>query len=260
MRLKLILKTQPNSVLAYNHQHALRAVIYKVLHTADPVFSQWLHEKGYEVGEKKAFKLFCFDALRGKPFLFDNQRQLLTFPTGIVEWQVSFCVDEQIEKFVEGLFRQQTLEVVADGTKVVFQVQSVEIVPKPEFKETMRFRVQSGICLAEKTETDKYPQYRSPDDAAFEALFWYNLEGKVRSTLSENEEIRTPQYLDLKIVSAVKKWRVTEPSKGSLKPIKTVGYQFDFDISAPIRWLEVGYFAGFGKSTSSGFGFCDVLK
>ena len=45
MRLKLILKTLPNSVLAYEHHHALRAVIYKVLQRADPIFSEWLHEQ-----------------------------------------------------------------------------------------------------------------------------------------------------------------------------------------------------------------------
>ena len=113
MRLKLTLKTQPTSVLAYDHHHALRAVIYKVLQRADPVFSEWLHEQGYEAVGKKKFKMFSFGLLTGKPFQRDDRLKRLIFPTGMVEWTVSFCVDAQVEKFVEGLFKNQVLEVVS---------------------------------------------------------------------------------------------------------------------------------------------------
>ena len=45
------------------------------------------------------------------------------------------------------------------------------------------------------------------------------------------------------------------------KPIKIIGYhQFDFEITAPIKLLEIGYYAGFGTKNASGFGFCDVIK
>ena len=260
MRLKLILKTQPNSVLAYEHHHALRAVIYKILERADPVFSEWLHEQGYEAQGKKKFKLFTFGLLTGKPFRRDDVRKQLIFPTGIVEWEVSFCVDAQVEKFVEGLFKNQTLEVVADRTKVVFQVQGVEIIPKPVFKETMRFRAQTGICLTEKTENDRYPQFRSPDDSTFKELFFRNLEAKTRSALQIKEMLATPQYLDLKILSEPKKWSAYVPQDDLSKPIKTIGYRFDFEITAPIEWLEIGYSAGFGGKCSGGFGFCEVLR
>ena len=74
MHLKLNLKTQSNSVLAYEHHYALRTVIYKILERADPVFSDWLHQKGYEAQGKKKFKLFSFGLLTGKPFRRDEGR------------------------------------------------------------------------------------------------------------------------------------------------------------------------------------------
>ena len=258
MRLKLILQTQPNSVLAYNHHYALMAVIYKIIERADPVFSHWLHERGYDARGNKKFKLFTFGLLTGRPFRRDDVRKLLLFPTGVVEWEVSFCVDNQIEKFVEGLFKNQVLEVVAEGTKVVFQVQGVEIMPKPVFTETMRFSAKTGICLPEKTENDRYPQFRSPDDASFKTLFFNNLAAKVQSAFP-NQEMRPPQYLDLKILSEPRKWSAIVPQEGSDRPIRTIGYKFDFEVTASAEWLELGYFSGFGKGASGGFGYCDVL-
>jgi CRISPR-associated endoribonuclease Cas6 len=261
MRLKLILKTQPNSVLAYEHHHALRAVIYKVLERADPVFSEWLHEQGYDTEGGKKFKLFTFGLLTGKPFRRDDVRKQLVFPTGLVEWEVSFCVDTQVEKFVEGLFKNQTLEVVADNTKVVFHVQGVEIIKPPQFAQTMRFRAQTGICLTEKTDNDRYPQFRSPADASFKELFFKNLEAKTRSALPRNKTITPPQYMDIKILSEPKKWSAIVPSEARHgKDIRTIGFRFDFEITAPVEWLAVGFAAGFGGKCSGGFGYCEVIK
>ncbi len=260
MRLKLTLKTQPNSVLAYEHSYALRAVIYKVLERADPVFSEWLHNQGYDAQGSKKFKLFTFDLLMGRPFRRDDVRKQLTFPTGIVDWEVSFCVDKQVEKFVEGLFKNQVLEVVADGTKVVFQVQGVEIVKPLSFKETMHYRALTGICLTEKTDADRYPQFRSPHDRNFKDLFFNSLEAKVLSTLQKDEKLLPPQYVDLKILSEPRKWSAIVPQNGSDKPIRTIGFKFDFSLTCPVAWHEVGYFAGFGKGTSGGFGYVAELK
>ena len=258
MRLKLILKTEPNSVLAYDYHYALRAVIYKVLKNADPAFSAWLHDKGYEVEGRKKFKLFTFDELRGKPYKYDNQRKQLTFTSGIVEWTVSFCVDKQVEKFVEGLFKDQIIEVVANGTKVVFQVIGVETLEKPPFKETMRFRIQTGICLTEKEDNKDNAQFRYPSDVHFNDLFFRNLTAKTQAVF-KGKTLTPPQYLSLKRLSQWKKWSVVEPPKGFSKPGKTIGSKFDFEITAPIEWLEISFASGFGGKCSSGFGFCEVL-
>ena len=259
MRLRLTLQCPPNSILAYEHHHALRAVIYKVFQSADAVFSQWLHEQGYDRTGKQ-FKLFTFGLLTGKPYRHLKERNCILFPSGIVEWEISFCIDTQIEKFVEGLFNNQVLEVVASGTKVVFQVQNVQIIVKPEFTETMRFRAQTGICLTEKAENDRYPQFRHPDDASFKHLFFNNLRDKVRTVLKQ-DDMDTPQYLDLIIGSEPKKWSTIVPSEErNGKDIKTIGYRFDFEVTAPAEWLRIGFFAGFGGKCSGGFGFCEVLR
>jgi CRISPR-associated endoribonuclease Cas6 len=258
MRLKLTLSCRPNSVLAYEHHHALRAVIYKIIQGADPVFSEWLHECGYELTEKgsKRFKLFNFGLLTGLPFNHDKPNNCLVFPSGKVEWYVSFCVDKQVEKFVEGLFKNQTLEIVAAGTKVIFNVQSVQLEEPSSFTETMRFRAKSGICLTEKTENDRYAQFRSPADATFEYLFFNNLKDKVSTALKH--KVALPPDVSIKILTEPKKWSAVVPNDNG-KDTRTIGYRFDFEITAPAEWLRIAYFAGFGRNCSGGFGFCEIL-
>ena len=59
MRLKLVLKIVEGTVLPCNYMYELSSCLYKVLNEGNPVFTAWLHDKGY-CKEKKAFKLFTF--------------------------------------------------------------------------------------------------------------------------------------------------------------------------------------------------------
>ena len=268
MRLKLILNCRSNSTLSLNYHYALQAVIYKVLERADPEFSHWLHERGYEASGKN-FKLFTFSELRSTPFFIDKQAQTICFRGNTVAWQVSFCVDEGMEKFITGLFQNQTLEVVTPNGRVHFTVQGVEILPPPILTETMRFKATMPICIPEQTDTDKQPQYRSPLHNHFEKLFFSNLKNKydaITHHLSpithgiNNGTSPTTHHPSLMILSEPHMKGLTTYKKSLDRPIKTIGYTFDFEVTAPIEWLRVGYDAGFGGKNSGGFGFCEVLK
>ncbi|MBL7818845.1 MAG: CRISPR-associated endoribonuclease Cas6 [Saprospiraceae bacterium] len=267
MRLKLSLQCAPQSRLHFNHRHALRAVIYHIIERADAEYSDWLHNRGFMATGKKNFKLFSFDLLRGQPYRTDVQRSHLVFESGRVEWTVSFYIDDQLTKFVEGLFQHQVFEVVAVDTKVRFQVQSVQILETPLFTETMRFRAETGICLTEKTESDRYEQFRSPADAHYKQLFLNSLAAKVQAATGEAPPVQKEsfgQYLeenvDLKILNQPKMWSTSEPQKGSDKWIKTIGWKYDFALTAPVEWLRIGFYSGFGKLSSGGFGFVLALK
>ena len=264
MRLKLTLNCRPNSVLSLNYQYALQAVIYKVLESADPVFSHWLHEHGYEASGKN-FKLFTFSELRGTPFFIDKIRKTIQFQGNTLMWQVSFHVDEGIEKFVMGLFQNQTLEVVTPDGRAHFTVQGVEMLPPPPFAETLRFRATSPICISEQTETDKQPQYLHPSHENFERLFFSNLKNKHEAITHypspiTHEILPITHHPLLMILSEPRMKGLTTYKKDLDRPIKTIGYTFDFEVTAPVAWLRIGYDAGFGGKNSSGFGFCEILK
>ena len=55
MRLKLVLKIVEGTVLPCNYMYELSSCLYKVLNEGNPVFTAWLHDKGY-CKEKKAVR------------------------------------------------------------------------------------------------------------------------------------------------------------------------------------------------------------
>jgi CRISPR-associated endoribonuclease Cas6 len=261
MRLKLQLNCRPNGVLSFNYHYALQAVIYKTLQRADPVFSHWLHEKGYEAMGKKRFKLFTFSDLNGlyKP---NFQDQTLQFQANSVEWIISFCVDGAMEKFITGLFDSQRLTVATPKGKIDFEVANIEIMETPLFSETMRFRAMMPICISENQEGRPQAKYLAPDEPNYETLFLSNLANKYRAA-TENRggelEPQTEASNYVKILSEPRK-RGLDTVKAELnRPIKVIGYTYDFEISAPMEWLKVGYAAGFGKSSSGGFGMGRII-
>lgn len=258
MRLKLTLSCQPYSKLSLNYAYALQAVIYKVLERADPKFSHWLHEKGYD-STGKNFKLFTFSELRGTRFQTNREQKTICFESNKVEWGVSFYVDEQIEKFVMGLFQQQRLEVVTPTGRVDFDVQNVEIQQVPQFFETMRFRTKMPIFISEKQEGREHAAYLSPTDNNYERLFFSNLESKFKVIHGDENQIDFESF-NLKILTEPKSRKFDVIKKNLARPISVIGYQFDFEVTAPIEWLRIGYYAGFGGKNSNGFGYCEILK
>lgn len=76
MRLKLVLKIVEGTVLPCNYMYELSSCLYKVLNEGNPVFTAWLHDKGY-CKEKKylnylpfRISIFRVSESRGIGFLF----------------------------------------------------------------------------------------------------------------------------------------------------------------------------------------------
>lgn len=53
MRLKLVLKIVEGTVVPCNYMYELSSCLYKVLNEGNPVFTAWLHDKGYLRGVKR---------------------------------------------------------------------------------------------------------------------------------------------------------------------------------------------------------------
>jgi CRISPR-associated endoribonuclease Cas6 len=277
MRLKLQLACRPNGVLSLNYHYALQAVIYKTLQRADPIFSAWLHEHGHDVQatstglqaassqaltSNKRFKLFTFSDLQGL-YRLDFDQQTIQFRTDTVEWEVSFWVESAVEKFITGLFQHQKFAVITPKGSIDFTVQGVEILTPPVFQETMRFRALTPICIAEQQVGRPQPKYLAPDEPNYDRLFLSNLENKVKAATKTvslaRDEATEGSPVAFKVLTPFKK-RGIETVKAELnRPIKVIGYTYDFELTAPIEWLKVGFEAGFGIKNSGGLGFVKVL-
>ena len=136
MRLKLVLKIVEGTVVPCNYMYELSSCLYKVLNEGNPVFTAWLHDKGY-CKEKKAFKLFTFSNFYFPCFRIEGDRIFVLADTA--QLIVSFYPIEAIDAFVMGLFKNRQLEVGDRKSRVRFEVFNLERQAEPEFTSRMFF-------------------------------------------------------------------------------------------------------------------------
>jgi CRISPR-associated endoribonuclease Cas6 len=255
MRILLTLQCAPNSALPINNRHELCAILYRIIEKSSPEFSEWLHNHGYTSGGR-FFKLFTFGNLTPLPYRIDYDAMIAT--SGKVEWEVSFYVDEIIEKFVGGIFQAQNFGLGNEHFRAVdCNITGVNIVETPDFQPTMRYRTSSPILIGQKQGHQKHETYLSPLDTDFEQVFLHNLRGKVDAIAPEwsNAEasfrlISKPDQVKIKGFKVFKK---------GIPPMQYKPFQFDFELTAPVSWQKIGYLAGFGQDNAMGLGMCKVL-
>jgi CRISPR-associated endoribonuclease Cas6 len=261
-----LLRNSVSNRIPINYQYELSAWLYRIVEKSSPEFSHFLHEKGYTVGHKH-FKLFTFSNLYIPTYQIDKEKSQLVIQSPTIQWQVSFCVDEAAEHFIQGLFLHQHLTLADKRTKVEFTITGVEVQPPPIFTEVMRFRTLSPLCvsIAEERNGKLMPQYLSPDDNRFADAFFANLVQKyiaagmqMPQPVGEAADASEEVPMQLRLLSAPKS-RLLTIKAGTREESRVRGFTFDFDLQAPASLLEFGYQAGFGEKNSLGFGCVEVI-
>ena len=258
MRLQITLQHKPNQVLPINYQYLVSSWIYRTLGNANSEFATKLHEQGYNFGGKQ-YKLFTFSALQPNWYRIDKQAKtfiLVKSPTVI---EFSFFIEDALQHFVVGLFKNQSF-TLSSGTvfRVDFEVSSIEIVPKPIFQPTQKFQLITPLCISQDQAGERYAQYLSPEHADYATLLIQNLLRKQQALqpvpASEIEQPLPMPLYSFRLLSQPKR------SPRTVKHIKVIGYVFDFELSAPVELLELGYYAGFGEKNSAlGMGMVEKL-
>ncbi|MCF8247596.1 MAG: CRISPR-associated endoribonuclease Cas6 [Saprospiraceae bacterium] len=247
MRLHLTLQNRPGSRLSLNYNYEVSSAVYKILSLADPAFSAWLHDVGYPL-EGRKFKLFTISNLRfGEGFRINRQDGTVTLG-GRQYLSLSFFVNEAVEKFVAGVFREQCFGI---GTKdlpaIDFQIQSVEVEPPPTFGPTMRFRTMSPIVMSRYEEGNRYEQYMSPEEPGYERQFFDNLLNKYESARLAGLVGALPEGGEMKfrlLSQPHKRGVLIKAGTGAMT--KVIGYEFEFELAGPVELLRFGYEAGMG--------------
>jgi CRISPR-associated endoribonuclease Cas6 len=247
MRLNLTLHNKPGSRLSLNYRYEMSAAVYKILERADPAFSAWLHDVGFPL-EARKFKLFAISGLRfGEGFR--TRREDGTVSLGPRQHlTLSFFVNEAVEKFVAGVFREQRFGIGTKGLPPVdFSIESVEVEPPPHFGPVMRFRTLAPIVLSRYEEGKKYEQYLSPDELGYGELFFNNLLNKYESARLAGLVAPLPSNDGLKfqLLSKPQK-RGVDIKAGTREQTKVIGYDFEFELHGPAELLQFGYEAGMG--------------
>lgn len=251
MRLRLTLDHQPRQILPVNYHYLVSSWIYRTLGNADHEFATQLHQQGYDFGGKK-YKLFTFSALQPRWFDLNKKERSFILTQAPTILELSFYMDEALQHFVIGLFKDQRFRLASSNFKADFEVRSIEVLPKPVFQDTMRFHLQTPLCISHDVEGEKYAQYLHPEDEAFGMLLLQNLVRKQLATTAIPQPAHSLDADPLFDLSYNFKILSTPRSKLlSIKDTKVRGYLFDFELSAPAELLELGFFAGFGEKNSS---------
>lgn len=247
---------QQKSVLPLNYQYPLASWIYKTIHLSDPVFSAWLHEQGYSY-EKRRFKLFTFS-----PFSFDRyeiQGDRFVGLGGRSALTLKFLLPESVQHFVQGCFSSQSFGIGDKNSQADFEVRQLEMKAEPEFREKMRFRAVSPVCISRPEERNGrlIAQYLHPEEADYAARLFNNLAEKFQAA---NPGAKLPdREQKFKILSKPRSKLITI-KKGEAGESKVRAYLYDFEIEASPELLRVGYYAGFGEKNSMGFGMGEVTR
>jgi len=270
MRFKLNLrptKTFQKLTLQYNYPFA--AWIYAKIKESDAEYAKFLHEKGYSVENSfKTFKHFTFSNLyvphkakaieKGEDFILLSDKMLSVI--------VSFYIEKAAEDFIVGLFKNQNLSIYDKKYQSDFVIESVEaLTDAPDDAIRQIFVAKSPMLIAAK-QSDGSILYLDPQHPDFAKLFAQNLWSKYISIYKDHlriDAISLENLINFRLLdSSNMKSKLRIIKKGRGEETKVRGFEnFTFELKAPKEIIEIGYWGGFGKMTSSaGMGYCELVK
>lgn len=267
MRIKLRLKPESKgeATLPINYQYPLSAWIYHTIALGNHELAYFLHNKGYGEGVK-SFKLFTFGMLdfSASPYRITGDR--ITFSGGNLFLIISFLIPEALEGFIQGIFAKQAISIGDPISSATLIIETVEIMPEPDFNNPLFFRTISPVIVSVRNEERKTAEYCTPEHPRFSECMLTNLTNKYVAALSTGLILNTKQHHEattseptIRILSTPRKKGITIKA-GTPQETKLIGYLFDFKLEAPMELIKIGYHAGFGEKNGLGMGCCEVIS
>lgn len=257
MRFKLTFNIDKNAFgdrIPLNYQYPASALIYKILSNSGSEFSEWLHENGY-IDNKRRFKLFTFSRLFVPQYKIEGK--YLKIISDEVNWYISFLPEKGTQEFIQGLFNQQTFELGDRSARIRFRVSNVEVLPTPDFSESMTFETLSPACIV-RQEEDRSEKYIAPDHPDASEIVKLNLLNKYRAFYGHDFQNNAFPF-QLEALSRPKSSLVTI-KEGTPQESKVRGFMCRFSLSAPAELIKIMYETGLGSKNSQGFGMSEDVN
>lgn len=268
MRFHLTLSTtEYKPVIPINYQYPLSAVIYRIIESADADYSSFLHNKGYgKTGSLKKFKLFTFSDIQA-PFCIQGDRLLLKADT--LHITVCFHMPAAAEKFIQGLFMNQQIEIADRKSRAVFTVQQVEA----ETDWRNHASIQEGIAevllqpmspmvVGRKNAKGNY-DYLAPDDPDFIAMLLSNWKEKFTALHGSEKAESVFMHVNIQVVfySNPPRSRLITIKADTPAETKIRGFtNFRLKVRGEQEPLELLFNAGVGIHNSLGMGSVDLFN
>ncbi len=153
MRIQFSLTCQKGAIIPINYQSEISSWIFSVLSNAGAELSTWIQQRGFDLNSRN-FKLFTFSPLAIYPYEMDQVKPEFKLLGNQVKLSVSFYIDASFEQHIVHRFRQMPLTLgTCEGRPAQFEVKHWQIMPRPNFKDTMQFKAVSPISITTRSST-----------------------------------------------------------------------------------------------------------
>ena len=253
MRFKISLQIQPEVMgreMPINYQYPLQGAIYHTLAKSDLEFSTWLHENGYQLNKDKRFKLFTFSNLIVPQYGINKEHERLIIKSDMVTLYLSFLPEKSTQRFIQGLFQQQTIQIADYFSGVQFQVREIQVMCPLEYHPDMVFKTLSPVCVSCHNDHGRM-DYLSPKDSRYEIGVLTGL--LARYNAIHGQPYSSEPYCHIQLLDEPKS-ALVRIKAGSPNETRVRGYRYHFKIDLPEDLMQIAYESGLGEKGSMGFG------
>ncbi|MBK9404475.1 MAG: hypothetical protein IPN57_08080 [Ignavibacteria bacterium] len=273
MRIKITFKqAKPDQLIPINYQYPLHSFIYHTIERSDSQYSKWLHNSGLLSGNKK-FKYFTFSKLNipdsGITDLYG--KKYINIKSDRFEMTVSMMSEKTVEHFIIGMFEKQRVKIYDGNIESEFFINTVEMVPEPEFRSEMTFKTISPVVLSRNTfyNGKESQEYISPADKEYAGYFIKNLMEKYITLFQSRQASETGNANNINTEeSQTRTFEQTGDYKSKLITIKrrnsgrkqSKGIFLHIQINRRSGHLKDGIRGGIRKAVQSGIRVCGSFK
>lgn len=243
MHIYFTLRPNGSLEIPLHYNHIVQAVIYN---SVEPEVAAFLHEKGYESGNRK-FKLFAFSKLFGR-FQINKEKKTINF-TDEVKLVISSPVEKFCQSLANGILTKGRLRFGSAEVEVgKMVVQQLKATGERAVLRTLSPVVVYSTLL--RPDGRKYTCYFGPGEPDYDALVENNLRKKYHAfygieALPGPVKVRKLGRGDMRLVS--------------YKDIVIKGYTGKVVLTGPKELLQMAVDAGLGSKNSQGFGCVELL-
>lgn len=266
MRLLITLSITSGQILPLSYQYELSSWLYKCLQQANSSLAEWLHNKGYGTPNHKRFKFFTFSKLQpnGKYKVVGDRMHIFA---DTLSFEVSFLVPDAAQSMILGLFQSQSFRLGDSISQIDLKIVNLELLPLDIAATTLHLRTKSPIVVSAAQKNDKdrlIHKYLSPHSTDYDYTQYFLNDWQQKylaatahgllPTLNDSPLLHfhclsTPEQTYSKLIAI----------KSGREAIKVRGFEFDFEVSAPLPLLQLGLLAGWGEENAMGFGASTII-
>jgi CRISPR-associated endoribonuclease Cas6 len=244
MRLQLSLVITDGHAIPLDYSRFVQAWIYKIISKSDKAYAKWLHDEGVKITHKN-FKFFTFSQIQAKTKAHID-RKLLEIKSPKLQITLSFLLPEAMKNFVKGLFEEQTGFWGDRFNGIDFSVQTVDILPEPEFKTIMLYDCRQPVVVRYVNEEGKR-KFAEPRHSEYTRQLCINAKSKYEAFYGETYT----DALEFKILKVYKR----KERRDQNNRVIVVGWTCEVEVKASVEMQKVIYFSGIGTANGYGCGF-----